>query len=230
MNSKKYIPALLFLVLTNFSLVNAQSAYRFGTKPSININKGLPDDFSINFKAESRQSLASGTFSGESFLGFDYQLTDLSLIASKRVGLNNKLAGGYLIRLRNGQNIHKAVQQFTLVRRYTRFRMAHRFASDQAFATGIPTELRLRYRVIGEFPLNGESVDIQEFYLKISNEYINAFQKDEYDLEIRLAPLLGYVFSENNKFEFGLNYRISSFLNASARNSFWLSLNWYLKV
>lgn len=227
---KKHITILFILILVQISLVSAQSTYRIGTMPSINFNKGMPNDFSINFKAESRQSFASGTFSGESFQGFNYLLTDLSLIGSKKVGLNNKLAGGYLIRLRNGQAIHKAVQQFTFVRRYSAFRMAHRFAADQAFASDLPTELRFRYRITGEFPLNGESVDIREFYLKVNNEYLNAFQGSEYDLEIRLVPMLGYVFSEANKFEFGVDYRLSSFLDSPAQNSFWISINWYLKV
>lgn len=230
MNSKKYIFLIIGLVVINLAGLKAQSTYRVGTLPSINFNKKMPDDWSINFKAESRQSLATGIFSGESVSEFDYLLTDLSLITSKKVGLNNKLAGGYLVRLREGRTIHKTVQQFTLVKRYSAFRLAHRFASDQAFEKNHPVEIRMRYRITGEFPLNGEAVDVREFYLKINNEYLNAFQDSEYDLEIRLAPLLGYVFTDKNKFEFGLDYRVSSFLDSPARNSFWASLNWYLNL
>ena len=230
MNSKKYILIFISLIIFDLAVLKAQSTYRVGTLPSININKGLPYAWSINFKAESRQSLTTGSFSGESVPEFDYLLTDLSLITSKKVGLNNKLAGGYLARLREGRTIHKAVQQFTLVRRYSAFRMAHRFSFDQAFEKDGPVEIRLRYRLTGEFPLNGEAVDVREFYLKINNEYLNAFQDGEYDLEIRLAPLLGYIFTDKNKFEFGLDYRLSSFLDSPARNSFWVSLNWYLNL
>lgn len=198
--------------------------------PSVNVSKDLTNGLSLNFKTESRQSYFTGTFSGESSAKIDYLLTDLALILSTKVGLNNKLAGGYLVRLRSGQTIHKAVQQFTVVRRYSTFRVAHRFAADQAFASDIPTEVRLRYRFTGEFPLNGEEVDPREMYLKINNEYLNAFQNGDYDLEIRLAPLVGYVFADKNKFEFGMDYRVSSFINSPARNSFWISLNWYLKI
>jgi len=230
LNFKIHIIALLGLLLMNVSWVNAQSTYRIGSMPSVNVSKDLTNGLGLNFKTESRQSYFTGTFSGESSAKIDYLLTDLSVILSKKVGLNNKLAGGYLVRLRSGQTIHKAVQQFTVVRRYSTFRLAHRFAADHEFSSNIPTELRIRYRVTGEFPLNGEEVDPREMYLKVNNEYLNAFQDGEYDLEIRLAPLLGYVFADKNKFEFGVDYRVSSFLDSPARNSFWVSLNWYLKI
>ena len=230
MNFRKHIITLLFLFLITIPLVKAQSTYRLGSMPSINISRGLTDELSLNFKTESRQSFFTGTFSGESSAKIDYLLTDLALILSKKVGLNNKLAGGYLASLRKGETIHKTLQQFTIVRRYSTFRVAHRFAADQAFASDMPTEVRLRYRLTGEFPLNGEEVDPREMYLKVNNEYLNGFQDGEYNLEIRLAPLVGYVFKDRNKFEFGVDYRVSSFLDSPARNSFWISLNWYLKI
>ncbi len=230
MNSKQYILILFILIIIDLAGLKAQSTYRIGTLPAINLNKGLPGEWSINFKTESRQSLATGIFDGESASGFDYLLTDLSLTTSKKVGLNNKLAGGYLASLREGRTIHKLVQQFTVVRRYNTFRLGHRFASDQAFEKDRSVEIRLRYRITGEFPLNGEAVDVREFYLKINNEYLNGFQDSEYDLEMRLSPVFGYVFSDSNKFEFGADYRLSSFIDGAAKNSFWIKLAWYLKI
>ena len=230
MNFKRFILVSILLTFIGGLMLTAQPTYRIGLLPSVNINKGLSDDLSLNFKAESRQSLIKDIFSGYSVSEFEYLLTDLSLIVSQNVGLNNKLAGGYLVRFRDNMSIHKLVQQFTVVRRYTTFRLAHRFAADQAFASDMPTEVRLRYRFTGEFPLNGEEVDPRETYLKVNNEYLNAFQDGDYDLEIRLSPLIGYVFTDKNKFEFGLDYRVSSFLGSPASNSLWISLNWYLKI
>ena len=68
------------------------------------------------------------------------------------------------------------------------------------------------------------------FYLKINNEYLNAFEDREYDLEIRFSPLLGYKLNEGNKLEFGLDYRLDSFLESVTKNHFWTSINWYLKL
>ena len=78
--------------------------------------------------------------------------------------------------------------------------------------------------------MNGKSIDPKEFYLKINNEYLNAFEDREYDLEIRFSPLLGLKLNERNKLELGLDYRLDSFLENKTRNHFWTSINWYLKL
>ena len=78
--------------------------------------------------------------------------------------------------------------------------------------------------------MNGKSIDPKEFYLKINNEYLNAFEDREYDLEIRFSPLLGLKLNERNQLELGLDYRLDSFLENKTRNHFWTSINWYLKL
>ncbi len=210
--------------------VGAQSNYQIGTLPAININKSLKNSWRLNFKWESRQLLKRNRpgIPGES--GFDYILSDFALVLSKKVGLNNSIAAGYQIRLRENQLTHRSIQQFTIVKRYTGFRLAHRLASDQTYALGESTEFRLRYRIAAELPLNGEAVDPREFYFKVNNEYLNSFQGKDYDLEIRIVPVVGYVFTDNNKLEFGLNYRASSFLESQVRHSYWIAINWFLKI
>lgn len=208
----------------------AQGIYQIGILPALNINIGLPGDYGLNFKSESRQAFVTGEFSAGSEKDYEYVLSDFSLIASKKVGLANKIAGGYLIRIRDNRIIHRTIQQYTLIRRFGTFRLAHRFAADQSFASDEDVELRLRYRITSEFPLNGESVDAREFYFKINNEYLNAFQGNTYDLEMRISPLFGYQFSDNNKLEYGLDYRLGSFLNNSSKNNLWVSISWYVKI
>jgi hypothetical protein len=226
-------PLLLFAAKEG----NAQSLYRVGTMPAVNINFGLPDNWALNFKTESRLLFQSGQFGQEPFRGFDYLLSDISMIVSKKTGLNTSLAGGYLIRILENQAIHRTIQQFSIVRKFNSFRLAHRFSADQSFNLNPNgefqfkyVEYRLRYRIAAEFPLNGQSVDPREFYLKINNEYLYGWQNSDNDIEIRIVPLLGYNFVENSKLEFGLDYRLDSFLNNTARNSFWLSINWFFRV
>lgn len=206
----------------------AQNRPQFGVLPAINVNKGIERDWSLNFKWESRQSKVKDDLSNESDENFKYVLSDLSLILSRKVGLNNSLAGGYLIRIRNNKIIHRAIQQFTVVQNYNSFRLAHRFSTDQTFDAHDQNEYRFRYRITPEFPLNGEAVDPGEFYIKVNNEYLNSFQGKEYDLELRLVPLLGYQFTDTNKLEFGLDYRINSFLNNATNQNLWITLNWFI--
>jgi len=91
-------------------------------------------------------------------------------------------------------------------------------------------EFRLRYRLSAEIPLNGQSADPKEFYIKINNEYLNSIKENKYDLELRLVPLLGYAVNQNNKLEVGMDYRVRSFLFSPSRHNTWLSFNWFIEL
>jgi len=205
--------------------LNAQSTYLLGVLPTVNLNKKLPKDWSLNFKAESRQSLIKGND-----FQYEYLLTDLALVAGRKVGINTTVAGGYLIRIGQGKFFNRAIQQLTYVKRYSNFNLSHRVLTDQTFMKGEAPVYRFRYRLSSEIPLEGQSVDPKEFFLKISNEYLNSFQKKDYDLEIRAGGFLGYEFSPSTKIELGLDYRLVLFLNDNAINRFWIGVNFYQAI
>lgn len=217
---------LLICCLTSYG----QSSYQVGTLPVVNVNMGFKKGWSLNAKWESRQTMISGSFSGESETKVAFVLSDVSLIGSKKVGLNNTLAGGYLIRIRGDKLIHRTIQQFTVVKRYNSIRLAHRFSTDQTFEAEELLELRARYRITAEIPFQGQTIDPKEWYLRANNEYLNSFQDTSYDLEIRVVPLLGYEFSDKHKLESGLDYRINSFLKGEARSNLWITINWFVNL
>lgn len=218
-------PFLLSLLFFFFIFTGiAQSGYQTGLLPSLNLNKKLPRDWSVNFKAESRQSIYKDEFN------FDYLLTDMSLSAGKKTGINTTIIAGYLLRMGKEEIKHRVIQQLVYVKRYTSFRLAHRVAADQTFTHGDDTEYRFRYRLSSEIPVQGQSLDPKEFFLKLSNEYLNIISGSDYDLEIRGAAFLGYVFSPANKIEFGLDYRVNSFIEDKPRHRFWIGLNFYQSI
>ncbi len=221
--------AFLFLCLLSSNLW-AQSSYVTGLLPSLNINQRIDKHWKVNYKVESRLLGSEGRFSEPAPLSVRHNLTDLSVIFSRDVGLNNSLAGGYLLRLEKGGPGQRLIQQYTLVRSYDYFRLAQRFSSDQTFSKEEAAEVRLRYRISFDIPLNGQEVDAREFYLKINNEYLNSLQEGSYGLEIRLVPSLGFAFNDNNKVELGVDYRFADFLSGPSENSFWLPLTWYIKI
>lgn len=230
MNIKvKYLIFVLVLMQLPFS-VSAQSTYQFGALPSLNLNKKLKNDWSLNTKLESRQLFQRGEIKGTSDKKYYYVLTDLSLIAAKKVGLNSRIAGGYLIRFEEGEIFHRLIQQYVIVQKLSGWRLAHRIMSDQTFSKIEKPEIRFRYRITSEIPLNGETVDPGEFYLKLNNEYINSFQAKKYDLEIRIIPLIGYDITDDFKIESGLDYRVNSFLNNSTRHSYWMTFNLFIEI
>ncbi|SMD41706.1 Protein of unknown function [Aquiflexum balticum DSM 16537] len=228
MSFNRLIPFLLCFLFGG--TVMAQSTYEAGLLPAFNLNKKLKNDWSLNSRIESRQLFLSGGSNEDRISQYEYVLTDISMIAAKKVGLDSRIAGGYLMRIEDGEIIHRFSQQYTIVKRKFGFRLAHRFLTDQTISPVEKTEFRLRYRVTAEIPLNGKSVDPKEFYLRLNNEYVNSLQDFNYDLEIRLVPLLGYAINTKNKVEIGLDYRIDSFLANNPSQSFWTSLNWFIDL
>lgn len=204
-----------------------QHTFRLGVLPAVNLSVGLNDHWKINFKAESRQGFLRVSEGRSEGLDYDYILTDLSVIPSRRIGLNHSAAAGYQLRIRDGVLFHRLIQQFTLVKKYETFRLAQRFATDQTFSAGEDPAFRFRYRLVAELPLSGASVDPGEFYLKLGNEYLFEWQKPEEALEIRVIPLLGYEISDINKLEFGFDYRIATAFDARTTGALWLSVNWF---
>ncbi len=202
----------------------AQTSFQLGVLPSININKPLPKDWSLNFKSESRQSLFQEKFS------YDYLLTDISIGGAKKIGINTTLAIAYLIRIDNNSISNRAIQQLSFVRRFPGFRLSHRIAADQTFKNEENTEIRIRYRLSFEIPLQGQTLDPKEFFLKLNNEYLNAFEDEIYDLEIRFAAFAGYALSAKGKLELGIDYRLDSFIDKGARNRLWISINIYQAI
>lgn len=220
----------LFLGLLFVSVAQGQSTYQIGVLPSLSMNNKLKKDWSLHSKVESRQQLKSGDFNAVSDAEYKYILTDLSLITAKKLGSNTRIAGGYLIRFREGETFHRLIQQFILVQKRHHMKWAHRFSTDFTMTKLEQPELRLRYRLSVEIPLNGEAVAPNGVYLKLSNEFLNSWQGVDYDLEIRVVPLLGYDITERNKVEVGLDYRLNAFLEGHPRHHFWMSLNWIIEL
>ena len=211
-----------------FSVASAQNRDRLGALPTININKKLGNQWKVNFKTEARQTFSEGLFAERDTYTYQYVHTDLSLLAATKIGLNNGLAFGYLARIKDDGFAYRFIQQFTITRRVAGYRLAHRFVSDWTFDQEEDMELRLRYRVSLELPLSGQDVDPKECYLKVNNEYLNGFQGGEYDLETRIIPLLGYLITDSNKVELGVDFRVDGFVDENTRNRFWVAINWFV--
>ena len=215
----------LFLLFNNLILSQNKT---FGGLPQLNINKILSEKWRLNLKFESRNKFYESIRELENSRRFQHLNTDYSIIFSKRIGLSNSLAGGILFRSSDKYFKHRYIQQFTLVNQYAFFRIAQRFLFDQTRNVNSPIEIRFRYRLTFELPINGRSIDNKEWYLKLNNEFLNCYENKKYNLEFRSSPLLGFKFSDQNKLEFGLDYRNEPVLFKMSKHQFWLSLNWFI--
>ncbi|WP_175402746.1 DUF2490 domain-containing protein [Mangrovivirga cuniculi] len=226
MNTRTFF---IFLISLSSNLyLFSQSDYQFGTLPSINVNHKISGNWTLNVKWEGRQVYSQGEINTE----FDdlpvYERNDIATLISYKTDLQQVIAVGYLIRFEMGEIFHRSIQQYTFLESGYSSRRSHRISTDQTFSEVEDTEFRFRYRFTIEKPLSGIKVDSREFYLKFNNEYLNVLQGGEYDLEIRIVPLVGYKFTEDFKTEAGLDYRIESIINNTTSHNYWVSLGVYL--
>ena len=76
----------------------------------------------------------------------------------KKIASNQSIVGGYLLRWDGEQITHRAIQQLIFTKKYSAFRLAHRFSTDQTFEKEEAVEYRLRYRLSFLIATNGSSV------------------------------------------------------------------------
>jgi hypothetical protein len=216
---------ILFFIL-NLSILHAQGRYQLAFQPEVNFQKKLPKGWKINLNIQSRQMLAEGLWQAPEAFRYNYVQTDVSYMAARKTNLGHSLAGGYMSRFQGNSYFHRLIQQYTVAQQLSGLRLAHRFSADQTFGEGEALNLRLRYRIALELPFSGQEVNPGELYSKLSNEYLMGFEAGETIPEIRLIPFVGYVFNDNNKLEWGLDYRLRDF----ELSRFFVSVKWFVAL
>lgn len=210
---------LLFILSQN---ILAQADFKTGLLPKIAISKKISD------KTKWSNSIESRTFIYDKTFQFTHSLVELTSLFTFKTFKNQSFSIGYLARFRDGNVIHRAIQQYNFSNKFSSFKLGHRFGFEQFYQVDKKRYFRTRYRASIEKPLKGTSVDVKEFYLKFGNEYL--YNSKAEDLEIRFAPFLGFKASENDKIEFGLDYRLSDFIDNQTENQFWIRATWAISI
>lgn len=215
---------ILFLIVTQASF--AQN--RFGVMPQINVGFNLGEAWKVNSKFEVRQILYQNPYDGTGGRA-EFERSDLDVIISRNKGDLKGLGAGYLIRRNDsdGSFLHRFIQQYSFSRELTGLNLAHRFRTDQSFEENEGTQYRLRYRISLEKPLNGLKVDPEEFYLKLSNEYVGILKEQKGNMEIRGDASLGYNLSDRTQLESGFNYRAENLIDSTTEHLLWLTIGFY---
>lgn len=200
----------------------AQSNTTVGWLPKVNVSTKLLKKTKWVNSIEAREVLYKDTFQ------FTHNLVDISSIFSVKTDLNQSLNVGYILRFNEGSTIHRFVQHYNIVQHFTSSKLGHRLGFEQFYQSETKPQYRTRYRATFQKALNGEKVDVKEWYIKISNEYLYQFNKE--DFEVRISPYLGYQLSEKDKLEFGIDYRLGKLLDDVNKNSFWIRTTWYISI
>ncbi|PQJ77419.1 DUF2490 domain-containing protein [Polaribacter glomeratus] len=217
---KNIFPFLLIIFCV--SKVICQSNFDAGFLPKIVLSNKVSDKINWVNSIESRAIVYDDNYQ------FSHNLVDVSSILSLKTNLNQSFNFGYIIRFRNEEIIHRTFQHYNFVYQFSSLKIGHRFAFEQFYQPKKQTTFRTRYRVSLEKPLNGERVDVKEFYIKLGNEYLYDFKTN--DLEIRVTPNLGFKASKRDKIEFGLDYRLGRFIENATKNNLWFRTTWYISI
>lgn len=202
---------------------NAQTDYRFGYLPHVNFSIVLSDQWRLTSKTETRQIHISGP-QGDLETDFSYERTDINVVVVRKTGERSTLGLGYLIRIQDGTLAHRVIQQYTVGAGHGRIRYAHRVTTDQTYRSFQSPSFRLRYRLSAEIPLNGDSLDEDEGYIRLYNEYLAQHQSGDTELETRVAALYGRMLTNDIRLETGPEYRASRFLMENTRHQLWMHL------
>jgi len=222
----KKLTILLVRVLGSW-LGYGQHDIRLGLLPQLNINYSWNRNWNSNFSIESRQIVFDNRNTESLSTDYQYERTDLTLVLTRKTGVLSSVGGGYMLRFRASERVHRFLQQFALVQRFERIRLGHRFRTDQTLVPDEDWEFRLRYRLSVEQPLRGVSIEPGEWYLKLSNEVLLKQQGQDGELEDRIVATLGYYFSDQNKLESGLDYRGSGIFESTQDHQLWWTMKWY---
>lgn len=210
---------LFFIIIFSYSsfIFYSQESTQFGMLPKVVLSNKIDE------KSKWVNSIESRTFVKDN-LNTNHSLVDVSTIYSRKISNNQSANFGYILRFRADEIIHRTFQHFNVLSNLSALKIAHRFAFEQFYQRGEQITFRARYRFSLEKPLNGERVDVNEFYIKLGNEYLYDFS----DLEARLTPYLGYQLSQKDKLEVGFDYRLGEIFAISQSKNLWFRVIWYI--
>ena len=220
----------IFLLLTIPMLSSGQSRASVGILPEVNVSYRWAEKWRITGQLESMQR--GWVKEAETDLNPDYQYmrTDATAVLSLRLSPFWSAGLGYLMRFSEGRIIHRNLQQLSSAHQYSGVRLGHRLRTDQTYAPDESPEYRWRYRFSLEFPLNGFSLNNNEWYGKVSNEHLASLQSSELDWEQRVVLMLGHYFDLKHKVEVGLDYRLDRFLKEAPRHRLWIAISYFVNL
>jgi hypothetical protein len=223
---KRLVIVVVFLLFSTLCLGQSQEFYT-GFFPEASFTKKLKNEDRINFKIENQNIFFDNRNPEGAYPKYTHYRTDLMAFYDWRLNATRSVALGVFHRFQDGSNRNRIIQQFALVQRQRNLRISNRFRTDQTFTSDEKVELRFRYRLALELPLNGASIDPGENYLVLSNEPIFSLQAQEFEIENRLIFTVGKLYKNSQKLEWSLDYRTDGFIQEGFRTRLWLRLGYF---
>jgi hypothetical protein len=203
--------SILFIGAWSLAHLQAQDSYTAWWQPQVGINYNVSPRYAQNFAVANRNFIYEGND-----LKLKGRHLDLSHFSTLTIGLEQNLGLGVLYRFRKSFDTDdfdelRFMQSFNISVRPSAIRFGHRFLSEQRILPFI-TVHRFRYRFTIDFPLEGENVDLGEWYLILNTESLLSVAKNQgpqYDQRFMLT--LGHLLTEQLRFLAGFEYRFNDY-------------------
>ncbi len=208
---------LLFIIVSTYSTeLNAQKRPSVRWEPRLSFSHKINSRWSYNAAIRFRQRFNNY---GESESNFKMDRWDIIGFGTYSFFGSRKLSLGYMYRRSNPLEEekgyeHRFTQQFAFITDLNGFRLVNKFLIEERIRnTDYLT--RLRYSISTDFPLQGESLDPDEYYLVTGNELVYAFNSKGHELENRFLLGVGKLLRNGQKFQLSLVSRNSDLISSA---------------
>lgn len=223
---KRIFVIAVFILIVSESFGQQKPRFFTGFFPEISLTKKLNQTQKLNFKVENQHVWFDNR--QPDIFQFSHYRTDIMGFFDQSIRPGKSLGFGLFHRFQDGSDANRLVQQYVYLQRFRSYRLNHRFRTDQTFTKGEAVELRFRYRLSSEIALQGEEVDVGEFYLNSSAESIFSLQDSDFEIENRIALALGKLLDPGEKIEWGIDYRTDGYVQNGFRTRLWAKISYYL--
>ena len=201
----KRIGFYLFIFSPSFS-IGQEDVLGF-IQPQISLNYSLNPVYSHNFSVTQRVF-----FLNTPETEIPTRHVDLAHFSNFKIGGSGSMGFGIMYRFRDAfqdlaVNEFRLTQQVNFIFQHRALRLGHRLRTEQRLFPS-RTIHRFRYRFAVDGPLQGEKLDLREFYWVGQLEGVFSAGKDlEPIYELRANGWLGYVATDTFRLQIGTEYR-----------------------
>ncbi|TDQ18549.1 uncharacterized protein DUF2490 [Algoriphagus boseongensis] len=224
MKRGNWILLFCFLIIGE-AFSQSNQTFFTGLFPEVSITKGISPTQKINFKIENQEII----FDNRDIENpqYSHYRTDIMGFFDQSLRPGISVALGVFHRFQEGEDGNRIIQQLAILQKSRNLRINHRFRTDQTFTRNEPLELRFRYRLSLEIPLQGAELDPGEFYFLGSAESIFSQKGGDFEIENRLVTSLGKFFSRKERMEWGIDYRTDGYIQDGFRTRLWAKISYF---
>lgn len=202
-----------------------------GILPEVSFSWKASESIGITAKLESTSEVFSKNINKDVIWLPEHKRTDFHIYSSYKLNPYWKTSVGYIYLFNpEDKGVHQVSAQLSYKHEPGNIRLGHRIRSDYIFLKEQLPVYRFRYRISAEIPLNGESLDLGEYYLLLSTEPIFNKGDNMGELDARCLMKIGKIINFQHQVEGGIDYRMGDIFSNSTSFTTWVRFGWFIQI